>query len=83
MKQHQIFMLLLFALKISKRTRLSGSFCNLGQNICRLFHVLVQFVFTKSETKLDYYHLKMNIWFALRVTEQVNFNKVLYIFDGC
>ena len=34
---------------------------SLRQNICRLFHVLVQFLFTTSETKLDYYHQKINV----------------------
>ena len=29
---------------------------NLGQNICRLFHFLAQFLSTTSETELDYYH---------------------------
>ena len=33
--------------------------CNLGQNICRLFHILAQFLFTKSEAKLEYCHQKM------------------------
>ena len=34
---------------------------NLGQNICRLFHVLAQFLFTSSQTELDYYHWKVNV----------------------
>ena len=29
---------------------------NVGQNICILFNVLVQFFFTTSETELNYYH---------------------------
>ena len=29
---------------------------NLGQSICRLFLFLAQFLFTVSETELDYYH---------------------------
>ena len=33
---------------------------NLRQNICRLFHVLAQFLFTTSATELDYYHQRMN-----------------------
>ena len=32
---------------------------NAGQNICRLFHFLVHFVFTTSETELD--HQKVNV----------------------
>ena len=34
---------------------------NLGQNICRLFHVLGLFLFVTSEAELDYYHLKVNV----------------------
>ena len=44
--------------------------CNLEQNICRLFHVLAQFLLTASETELDYYHQEMNIRVASRVTER-------------
>ena len=40
---------------------------NLGQNICRLFHVLAQFPFMISEAELDYYHQKVNV----RVAESV------------
>ena len=43
---------------------------NLGQNIYGLFHFLAQFVFTTSETELEYYQQKVN----------VNFNKILEIF---
>ena len=32
----------------------------LDKSICRLFHFLIQFFFTTSETELDYYHQKMN-----------------------
>ena len=32
---------------------------NLGQNIWILFHFLEQFLFTTSETELDYYHQKV------------------------
>ena len=42
---------------------------NLGQNIWRLFHVLTQFLFTASETELDYYHQKVNVRVASRVAE--------------
>ena len=38
-----------------------------GQNICRLFHFLAKFVFTTSETELDYYHQKVNGWVAERL----------------
>ena len=33
----------------------------LGENICGLFQVLAQFLFTKSETLLEYYHQKENV----------------------
>ena len=52
---------------------------NLGQNISNLFHLLAQFLFTTSETKLDYYHQKINVRVALQVAEQLktlrNFKK--------
>ena len=35
-------------------------FHNLWQNLCRLFQA--QFPFATSETKLDYFHQKVNIW---------------------
>ena len=34
----------------------SADFHNLGQNIRRLFHFLAKFLFTTSETELDYFH---------------------------
>ena len=34
---------------------------NLEQNICRLFHVLAQFLFTISETELEYYYQKVAV----------------------
>ena len=37
---------------------------NLVQNICRLFHVLAQFLSTTNETELDYYQLKCTSCFA-------------------
>ena len=40
---------------------------NLGQNICRLFHVLAQFPFMISEAELDYYHQRVNVRVAERV----------------
>ena len=39
------------------------AFYNLGQNIRRLFHFLAKFVFTTSETELDYYHQKVSALF--------------------
>ena len=44
---------------------------NLGQNHRRLFCFLAQFVFTTSETGLDYFHQKMNVWVASRVANQL------------
>ena len=44
---------------------------NLGQNVCRLFHILTQFPFTKGEAELDYYHQKVNIRVVSRVTERL------------
>ena len=53
---------------------------NLGQNICRLFHFLGHFPFTTSETQLDYYHQKVNVWVASRVAKRLkkwgNFKKI-------
>ena len=62
---------------------------NLGQITCRLFHLWAQFLFTASETELDYYHQKMNVRFALRVNnlrlgKLGNFKKIpeMLGFDG-
>ena len=45
-----------------------GNCCyDLGQNICRLFNFLAQFVFTTSETGLDYYDHKVNVMVASQV----------------
>ena len=43
---------------------------NLRQNICRHFNILAKFLFTTSETKLDYYHQKVNVQIASRVAER-------------
>ena len=40
---------------------------NLEQSIYRLFHALAQFLFTTSDTELDYYHQKKNIQAAQRL----------------
>ena len=45
--------------------------CNLGQNIWRLFHILAKFVFTTSETELDYYHQKVNVRVVSQVAERL------------
>ena len=44
---------------------------NLGQNICRLFHILAQFILTTNETELDYYHHRVNVRVASRVAERL------------
>ena len=44
-------------------------YCNLGQNIRRLFQFLAQFLFATSETELDYYQQKVNERVALKVFE--------------
>ena len=44
---------------------------NLGQNICRLFHFLAQFVFPTSKTELDYYHHRVNARVPSRVAERL------------
>ena len=40
----------------------------LGQNICRFFQGLARFLFTASETELDYYHQKVNVRVAERLS---------------
>ena len=59
---------------------------NLGQNICRLFPFLAEFVLSTSETELDYYQQKVNVRVASRMAEQFkiedfrkleNFTKIL------
>ena len=42
-----------------------------GQNIRRLFRVLVHFPFTTSETEQDYYYQKVNIIVASQVAKQL------------
>ena len=44
---------------------------NLGQNICRLFHFLARFLFTTSDTELDYYHNKTSVRVASQVPERL------------
>ena len=45
--------------------------CNLGQNICRLSHLLAQLPFTTTGTKLDYHHQKVNVRVASRVAKRL------------
>ena len=49
--------------------RLKG--CNVGQNICRFFHVLVQLLFTISGTELDHYHQKVSVRVPSRVAKRL------------
>ena len=49
----------------------AGLAWNLGQNILRLFHFLVQFFFTTSETEIDYYYQKVHVQVALRVVKRL------------
>ena len=44
---------------------------NLGQNIWRVFHFLVQVFFTTSETELDYYHQEVSVRVASRIAERL------------
>ena len=55
-----------------KKQKLKGKFSDiLGQNICRIFHILAQSLFTISETGLDYYHQKMNVRVPKRVAKRL------------
>ena len=51
------------------RRNASYSSAILEKNICRLFHVSAQFLFTTSEMKLDYYQQKVNVRVVSRVVE--------------
>ena len=42
---------------------------NHEQNCCRFSNFLEQLSFTTSESELDYYHQKVNLWVASRVAE--------------
>ena len=77
--------------KISYKIRNYLNICSTKQlqswkNTWRLFHILTQFLFTTSETKLDYYHQKVSVRVTSRVAEGLktqdlrklgNFKKVL------
>ena len=67
--------------------KLKGKFSdNLAQNICRLFHVLAQLLLTTSETKLDYYHPKVDVRVIERLRLRIygNYKKIpeMLGFDG-
>ena len=60
LKRDFTFLLFLTFHCIFKEVKLKEKFSdNLRHIICRLFPVLVQFLFTTSETELDYYNQKM------------------------
>ena len=48
-----------------------GMLNSFGQNFCRLFHFSSQFIFTTSQTELDYYHQKVNVRVVPRVAERL------------
>ena len=57
---------------------------NLEQNIWKLFHVLAQFLFTRREIELDYYHQKVkfqenlwNAWIWWRVPSRTTKSQIL------
>ena len=51
---------------------------NLGQNICRFFHFLTQFLFTTGKARLDYYHEKVNVQAAKRIAERLKTYDLFY-----
>ena len=67
----------------SKKLKLWGNFSEtLGQNICRLFAISAKFPITTSETKLHFYHQKVdmqklphNLSSEFRQTFQTNFKE--------
>ena len=76
------------------KKNLKGKFSyKLGQNVFKVFQVLAQFLDTKSETELNYYHQKVIVQVASQVVEQPDtihfrklgsFNKIFEMlqFDG-
>ena len=53
------------------KKNLEGKFSyKLGQNVFKVFQVLAQFLDTKSETELNYYHQKLIVLVASQVFEQ-------------
>ena len=49
--------------------------CNLGQNICKLFHILAHIPFITSKAELYSYHQKVNVRVASRVAKRLILNK--------
>ena len=52
-----------------EKIKIKNNSYNLGQNICKLFHFLAQFLFTTSKTELGYYHQKVKVQVASQVTK--------------
>ena len=44
---------------------------NHAENICTLFPILAQSIFTKRESELDYYHQKVNVRVTSRVAKRL------------
>ena len=64
------FLKLEVSLKFWNDINMDLTIYNLGQNICRLFHFLAGFLFTTSETELDY-HKKVSVRVVSRVPERL------------
>ena len=56
---------------VSTQSMLAREHVNHGQKICRPFHFLAQFLFTTSETELDYCHQKVNVQVVSRGAERL------------
>ena len=56
----------------SRKRKLKRKFSdNHGKKNCRLFYVLAHCPFTKSDSELDYYHQKVKVRVASRVSSRV------------
>ena len=76
-----VYCKLVYFIALGWHNRQPGHDYNVGQNICRLFHFLVQFFFTTTETELNYYHQKVNVQVASQVAEDLGSYKIKK-FDG-
>ena len=54
-----------------EKMKVKNNSYNIGQNICRIFHFLVKFLFTTSKTELGYYHQKVKVQVASQVANDV------------
>ena len=68
--------MIFFPYFIEKSEIIRFRICNLGKNACRLFHFFTQFVFTTSETELDYYPQKVNARVASLVAERLKTEEI-------